>query len=249
MIALKEALINRKNATKASIGNGGDIWLVIPFSWKSWIPNDAVEFITKDRMAVYAIHKYELKGLKRSGLHCQIYKVVDKAMTLDEFKENGSDLRYIQFDRYSFLEKVTDKEFDEINEAFIGRKNIDNTSISVESFTKQSIRTGTIVMFRDNTYGVYLEGRIGEYMKDKLEMSDARNEWFISHARRGEPICFLDLISLDEDLRYKGGIDDYDIIRIYDRRLKEDEIKRFTKKEFYHQISAIVNKMRYTERK
>lgn len=159
MIALKEALIGRTNATKASIGNG-DIWLVIPFEGKSWMPDDAVEFVTKDRMLVYAIHKYKLKGLKRSGLHSQIYKVVDKGMSLDEFQMNGSDLRYIQFDRYSFLEKVTDKEFDEINEAFIGRKNIDNTSVDV--FTPQSMRIGTIVMFSDNTYGVYLEGKIGQ---------------------------------------------------------------------------------------
>lgn len=245
MIALKEALISRKNATKASIGNGGDIWLVIPFAGRDWIPDDAVEFITKDRMAVYAIHKYDLKGLNRSDIHCQIYKVIDRSMTLDDLRMNGSDLRYIQFDRYSFLEKVTDKEFDEINEAFIERKNIDNTS--VDSFTPQSMKTGTIVMFGDNTYGVYVEGRLGEYMKDKLEMSEAEDKWFISHSISGQHICFFELSSLDKDLRSKDS--DFDIIRIYDRRLKDDEIKRFTKKEFCHQILSIVDKMTYKERK
>ena len=247
MIALKEALIGRTNATKASIGNGGDIWLVIPFAGRSWIPDDAVEFITKDRMAVYAMNKYELKGLKRSDIHCQIYKVIDKGMSLDEFRENGSDLRYIRFDRYSFLEKVTDREFNEINEAFIGRKNIDNTSVSTETFTLQSMRTGTIVMFRDNTYGVYLEGKIGEFMKTKFEFEYASSQWFLSHSKSGKSVCFFDLSSLDEDLRYKSG--DFDVIRIYDRRLKDDEIKRLTAREFYHYIVSITNKMPYTERK
>ena len=81
-----------------------------------------------------------------------------------------------------------------------------------------------------------------------MALDNAKDKWFLTHARRGEPICFFDLSSLDDNLRYEGN-NEFDVIRVYDRRLKEDEIKRFTKKEFYHQISAIVNKMRYTERK
>lgn len=81
-----------------------------------------------------------------------------------------------------------------------------------------------------------------------MTLDNAKDKWFLTHARRGEPICFFDLSSLDDNLRYEGN-NEFDVIRVYDRRLKEDEIKRFTKKEFYYQISAIVNKMRYTERK
>lgn len=111
-------------------------------------------------------------------------------------------------------------------------------------FSKSSLRCGTIVMFDDDTLGVYVEGILGEYMKNKLRFDDASDKWFITHGRNGKFICFFDLSGLDEEL--KG---DYDVIRIYDERLKDDEIKKFTKKDFYFQILAITNKMTYKERK
>lgn len=134
-----------------------------------------------------------------------------------------------------------------LKEAFIGKKNIDNTSVAAESFTPQAMRTGTIVMFSDNTYGLYVEGKIGEYMKTKFQFENANDQWFISHSRSGKSICFFDLSSLDENLRYASG--DFDVIRIYDRRLKDDEIKKLTVKEFYHYILSITSKMSYKERK
>lgn len=133
-----------------------------------------------------------------------------------------------------------------LKEALIGKHNIDNFDIDI--FNKKSLKNGTIVMFRDETFGVYVEGDLAQNLKKEFSWDNAEDKWFFSYAGGKHNNCYFDLSQLNDELYDHHGHRDYDVIRIYDRKLKENEIGKMVNN-FYVGINHITSTMNYKERK
>lgn len=130
--------------------------------------------------------------------------------------------------------------------AFINKDNLHKVSIRKGSFKKKDLECGTIVKFRDDTFGVYVNDEMAEYMKYKLELPKTSDEYFITYWDNTQKLCYLNLKELDGDLICPN--DDCDVIRIYDRVLSDKEIENFDKNTFYSELISIIKGMKYIER-
>ena len=134
--------------------------------------------------------------------------------------------------------------------ALISKNTIHRAHAGVKGFFKEKLTCGTIVGFEDGTLGVYVDGDLAKYIKQKFNfvfISDYRI--FLSYNPENQAVCYLNLSDYTDTLEYDDrDYYDYDINRIYDRVLKENEIKEFTENNFHRKIHNIVKGMKYIER-
>ena len=135
-----------------------------------------------------------------------------------------------------------------LKESFIKAKDLDNISVRI-SFEKKDLELGTIVMFGDKTLGVYVEGSLGKEMKKIFGFYRAEDKFFIGYDSNTF-VSYMDLDDLNDSLIYMSKYNDFSVIRIYDKKLKEQEILKFTRDNFYININKIVSSIKeYKDRK
>ena len=137
-----------------------------------------------------------------------------------------------------------------LKESFIKAKDLDKISPRI-SFKKKDLELGTIVMFGDETFGVYVEGTLSKTIKEDFDFYDAEDKFFIGYVNStSKPIvCYTNLNTLDDSLIDKYD-DDSSVIRIYGKKLGEQEILEFTRSNFYTSINEIVSSIKeYKDRK
>lgn len=137
-----------------------------------------------------------------------------------------------------------------LKESFIKAKDLNKISPRI-SFKKKDLELGTIVMFGDGTFGVYIEGTLSKTIKEDFDFYDAEDKFFIGYVS-GVPnsiVCYTNLDTLNDSLIDKYD-DDFSVIRIYGKKLGEQEILEFTRSNFYTSINKIVSSLKeYKDRK
>lgn len=106
-----------------------------------------------------------------------------------------------------------------LREGLLNKKNIEkiNKSDTRVSFNKKDLKYGTVVMFRDKTFGVY-------YPKDKVETlvkffksSEIEKGAFLCHSSpSSKSKCYFNINAFDDNLKYHGiSSYEYDVERVY----------------------------------
>jgi len=124
-----------------------------------------------------------------------------------------------------------------------------HAGVVLSMFSKSNFTCGTIVGFEDGTLGVYVDDQLSKYIEDKFDFVFITDHNIIlTYDSKDKEVCYFDLIDYTDDLKYNDrAYHEYDIVIIYDRVLKENEIKNFTEN-FYKEIHKIVKGMKYIER-
>lgn len=101
------------------------------------------------------------------------------------------------------------------------------------SFNKEYLDIGTVVMFKDLTFGMYVPTDSEIFKKLKKEYFNSANDpkgIFVCYDSSDYNwICWLSLENYNDDLTYRSkrsirNLDEYDIVRIYDEKVPSKDI-------------------------
>ena len=118
------------------------------------------------------------------------------------------------------------------------------------SFTKDCITCGRIIMFRDKTLGVYLNGDIAKEIADFFHLGRPyEGKYFLCVRDEINCTCtYVCLSNYDGNLHHDRNNDEVDIIRIYTDPLTIDEIKTLENNKFYPILLDFGKHRSYIER-
>lgn len=138
---------------------------------------------------------------------------------------------------------VTNTEWEQAKKDIENLKNL--------SFTKDCITCGTIVMFRDKTFGVYVDGDIAKEIREHFRIFEARTSFFLCSTSKDDiNFTYCSFAKIDDKLFHRL-LADIDIVRIYENPLTIDEIKSFETnfKQAYTNLVDMTKSRKYIERK
>jgi len=121
---------------------------------------------------------------------------------------------------------------------------------AILKFDKKNVTCGTIVMLRDDTLGVYLDGDIAYEMAELFHFGPTAKEepfYLNIHDKVSYKGAYLCTSSFNNDLTHCDG-NNLDIIRIYDNPLTIDELATLETKGFYHYLKDFAESRKYIER-
>ncbi len=104
------------------------------------------------------------------------------------------------------------------------------------SFNKECLDFGTVVMFKDLTFGMYVPTDSEIFKKLKKEYFNSANDSkgiFVCYDSSDHNwICWLPIENYNDDLTYHPkrricNSDEYDIVRIYDEKILSKDIDEF----------------------
>lgn len=113
------------------------------------------------------------------------------------------------------------------------------------SFTKDCMTCGTIVMFRNDTLAVYLDGKIAQKLQAFFRFF-CSYKFFLSINEMSRQ-AYLDMDGLGDNLLYSHG-SSLDIVRVYEKPLVEQEIMTLKNDNFYTVLEDFAKSRKYIER-
>ena len=118
------------------------------------------------------------------------------------------------------------------------------------SFNKDRITCGTIVMFNDETLGVYMDGAISHIISVFFGRNKHGKAFYLTvpNVTRTDTSSLLDSDDFTSDLTFRINKEIH-IIRIYDNAITLDEMKLLANDNFYSAIEKMAKSRKYIERK
>lgn len=141
------------------------------------------------------------------------------------------------------VKPVTNVEWENVQKEYKNLKDL--------SFTKDCITCGTIVMFRDETFGVYVDGDIAKEMREHFRIFNAGTRFFLCSMYKNDiRVTYCNFDSINDKL-FHYRVTDVDIVRIYENPLTIDEIKSFETNftQAYTNLVDMTKSRKYIERK
>ena len=137
----------------------------------------------------------------------------------------------------------------------LNKKNINriNRLKTSGSFKKKDLEFGTVVMFGDKTFGMFIPEKFRtKYLQSiKEDKGDSFVCYAIADARNYDTSpCYFDLDLFDDNLRYiKGGSTaDYDVIRVYKEKVDPIILNQVFINHFAFCIQEWIKNKEYIER-
>lgn len=135
-------------------------------------------------------------------------------------------------------------------EALIGNKNSSKASTHATSFKKENLVLGSVVMFHDETFGMYVPKENHDLVKH-LEDAEKRSNYFVGYDIESEddaPSFVIDTKRFNDDLTYSNSVyDAYNVERIYFDIVPKRQIPEFLNN-FIKCIKEFVNRKYFIER-
>lgn len=141
--------------------------------------------------------------------------------------------------------------------AFINKSNIEQIKTHKTSFNKKDLVLGSIIMFEDNTFGVYIPAKNFDLVKsiNNLDLDfDSFIAYNVDHRNRPEKPFLISTDNYDDNLyhvkntiktSFSRGID---IIRVYYDVLSKKELNSSFLQDFGFNIENFVKNKRYIKR-
>lgn len=119
------------------------------------------------------------------------------------------------------------------------------------SFDKKDLVFGTLVMFRDQTAGIFISEDKYDLVKNEFPYIGRDEGIFICHELRDSNPVYQDLSDFNDTLEYLGNEkDEYSVCRVYYDKVPEKEIKRIISHPMYNkEMASLLSKKGYIERK
>lgn len=135
-------------------------------------------------------------------------------------------------------------------EALIGNKNISNAVSHLTSFKKKDLVLGTVVMFHDETFGMYVPKENYNLVKH-VDEAEKPDDYFVVYDIDSEddaPPFVISMKRFDDDLTYTNSNYDYfNIERVYFDLVPKNKIPEFLN-EFIIRINEFVNRKEFIKR-
>lgn len=134
--------------------------------------------------------------------------------------------------------------------ALISKNTIKRAHAGVKGFFKEKLTCGTVVMFGDETLGVYVNGDLADKMWEKFDFGNrdgVGDGFFLCHSRRLMP-CYLGIDMLTHDLHEISFDPNCEIIRIYDKKLKSNDIEHLDKRNLVDTLNDFIKSSKYVNR-
>lgn len=130
--------------------------------------------------------------------------------------------------------------------ALISKNNRDWASIHKTSFNKKDLVLGSVVMFGDKTYGMYVPKE--NYNLTYGEFGDIAKDIFLCYTTFSDNVTNMELKGYEDNLKYEDGDHEYDIIRVYHDVFPEEEITYSFVVNFKYVIQKYVANKKYIQR-
>lgn len=135
-------------------------------------------------------------------------------------------------------------------EALIGNKNISKASTHATSFNKNDLVLGTVVMFHDETFGMYIPKENYNLVRH-IDEAENPDDYFIVYDMDSEddaPTFAISIKRFNDDLTYTdSGYDYFNVERIYFDIVPKNKIPEFLNK-FIIRINEFVNRKEFIKR-
>jgi len=117
-----------------------------------------------------------------------------------------------------------------LTEALINKKNISKASFHETSFNKKDLVLGTVVMFNDDTFGLFVTKDCYNMIKDISDVTGI-NDYFICYDSDSEddaPPLAINIKDFEDDLTYNISYYDYfNVKRVYFDIVPKNKIPSF----------------------
>lgn len=135
-------------------------------------------------------------------------------------------------------------------EALIGNKNVSKASTHATSFNRNDLVLGSVVMFHDNTFGMYVPKENYNLVRH-LEAAEKPADYFVCYDSESEddaPAFVIEVKYFNDDLTYNdSSYDFFNIERIYFDIVPKNKISEFLNK-FIIRIKDFVDRKEFIER-
>lgn len=130
--------------------------------------------------------------------------------------------------------------------ALISKNKRDWASVRKTSFNKKDLVLGTVIMFGDKTYGMYVPKE--NFNLTYGEFGDEAKDVFLCYATFSDNTTFMELKEYEDNLKYEDGNWQYDIVRVYHDVFPEEEITYSFVVNFKIMIQKYVANKKYIKR-
>lgn len=119
------------------------------------------------------------------------------------------------------------------------------------SFDKKDLVFGTLVMFKDQTTGIFISEDKYDLVRHEFQHIDDDEGIFLCHELRTSTPVYQDLREFNDILEYLDDEkDEYSVCRVYYDKVSEKEIKRIISHPRYNEeMASLLSKKGYIERK
>lgn len=138
-----------------------------------------------------------------------------------------------------------------LKEALISKNKRDWATSHKISFDKKDLVFGTLVMFKDQTAGIYIPEDKYDLVKNEFSHINDDEGIFMCHELRDSNPVYQGLRDFDDELNYQNSKEDkYSVCRVYYDKVPEKEIKRIISHPMYNkEMFSLLSKKKYIERK
>lgn len=114
------------------------------------------------------------------------------------------------------------------------------------SFDEKDLVLGTVVMFGDKTYGMYVPEE--NFDLTYGEFGDEERDIFLCYVTFNDSVTIMELKDYENDLKYIDNNYEYDIVRVYHDVFPENDITEDFVKNFKSEIQEYVKGRKYIKR-